>query len=189
MRARLASVAPAEAQAAGRAIADRLVGRAAWRRALRIALFVSRTDEIETAPLIDFARRAQKPVLAPRILEGSEAGLEFVEVDDWSRLESGRFGKQPPASWPATALGPSDLVVVPGLAFDREGGRLGRGGGYYDRVLSGRSAAGRAIFVGVGFHFQLVDRVPMMAHDRRLDAIVTDGTEIGGALESVDPAS
>lgn len=187
MRERLGTVTPSDAAAAGRAIAGRIAGRPPWDRAERIGLFVSQPDEIDTAPLIERARRARKRILLPRIVAGPTPGLEFAEVLDWSGLERGRFGiDEPPRGWPATSLVDVDLLVVPGLAFDRTGGRLGRGGGYYDRALAEQTAAAHTIRVGIGFHFQLVDRVPMTAHDRHLDAIVTDQIEIGTVLGAID---
>lgn len=189
MRERLATVTPSEAVAAGRAIAGRIEGRPPWDRAERIGLFVSQPDEIDTGPLIERARRACKRILLPRVVAGPTPGLEFAEVLDWSGLERGRFGiDEPPKGWPATSLVDVDLLLVPGLAFDRNGGRLGRGGGYYDRALAEQAAGARTIRMGIGFHFQLVERVPMTAHDRHLDAIVTDRIEIGAALGAIDRA-
>ena len=68
---------------------------------------------------------------------------------------------------------PSWLVLVPGLAFDAHGGRLGRGAGYYDRALSG-SAGVRPVCFGFGFAFQVVAEVPMESRDRFMDAILTE---------------
>lgn len=66
-----------------------------------------------------------------------------------------------------------DLVVVPGLAFSQDRHRLGRGGGFFDRFLSGRAA--NAFKLGICFSFQLVDHVPTEGHDVVMDAVVTDG--------------
>lgn len=64
-----------------------------------------------------------------------------------------------------------DLFLVPGLAFDRSGGRLGYGGGHYDRLLAERAA--RSLLVGLALDWQVVDAVPMESHDRRMDWIAT----------------
>lgn len=72
---------------------------------------------------------------------------------------------RPDPSWP-------DVVVVPGLAFTLTGDRLGQGGGWYDRFLSGRSRGATA--VGVGFDLQLVDHLPIEEHDERVDAVITE---------------
>jgi 5-formyltetrahydrofolate cyclo-ligase len=66
----------------------------------------------------------------------------------------------------------NDLILVPGLGFTRDGRRLGRGGGFYDRLLAASSF--RAFTMGVGFDVQLVPALPVEPHDRRLDAIATE---------------
>jgi 5-formyltetrahydrofolate cyclo-ligase len=102
----------------------------------------------------------------PRI-EGENLCAHFVTSP--ADLTAGRFGIPEPRT-DAPAAGPSfDLILVPGLAFDRSGGRLGRGRGFYDRFLSGISG----FRVGACFDWQLVDSVPVEAHDMRMDAIVT----------------
>ena len=86
----------------------------------------------------------------------------------------GAFGVlEPDATCPAIPLASIDLVVVPGLGFDRTGGRLGQGGGFYDRTL----ALTRALRVGVAFSGQLVDHVPVGRWDLSMDLIVTE-TEV-----------
>ena len=66
-----------------------------------------------------------------------------------------------------------DLIFVPGLAFSKDGHRLGRGAGFFDRLLAGRAA--RAFKIGICFSFQLVDAVPTERHDIEMDILVTDG--------------
>ena len=78
-----------------------------------------------------------------------------------------------PTSARADVLTPSDVVLLPGLAFDRRGGRLGRGGGHYDRAFASRGPG--PWLVGLGYSFQWVDEVPCDdSRDRRVDAIVTE---------------
>jgi 5-formyltetrahydrofolate cyclo-ligase len=115
-----------------------------------------------------------KPVLLPRI--AATGSLEFAALGDPLALREGRMGiLEPPCALPPQSLDPDDLVLVPGLAFDREGGRLGRGGGYYDRALAvGRGAELRPLLIGVGFSYQLVERVPMGELDVRLDGVVSE---------------
>ena len=64
-----------------------------------------------------------------------------------------------------------DMIIVPGVAFDKQGGRLGRGGGYYDRLLR---RAKKAVRIGLCFREQIVKKVPMKAHDVRMDRVITD---------------
>jgi 5-formyltetrahydrofolate cyclo-ligase len=70
------------------------------------------------------------------------------------------------------ALEDLDLVLVPGLAFDEKGARLGRGGGFYDRLLASKSAT--TLAMGVAFAFQLESKLPLEPHDVAMDAVLTD---------------
>jgi 5-formyltetrahydrofolate cyclo-ligase len=139
-----------------------------------VALFSSRSDEVDTGPLIESALRDGKQVLLPRTA-GGEA-LEFAELGDRARLRIGRFGiAEPPPGSPGIRPDADTVLLVPGLAFDRHGGRLGRGAGYYDRALAGLVAGPRRpLLIGAGFSFQLVERVPMMTLDVRLDGVVSE---------------
>jgi 5-formyltetrahydrofolate cyclo-ligase len=95
-------------------------------------------------------------------------------VSDLSELAPGAFGILEPAAagaLEAGELGPA-LVCVPGVAFTPAAARLGRGGGYYDRLLAALSA--EAVTAGLGYSFQLIDRLPEQLHDRRLDLVVTE---------------
>jgi 5-formyltetrahydrofolate cyclo-ligase len=108
----------------------------------------------------------------PRI-EGD--GLVFYRVTEPARdLCMGQFGAREPFASDERRVLPSEAatVLVPGLGFDARGGRLGRGGGFYDRFLATPGLAARRI--GVCFACQLVERVPLEAHDARMDAIVTE---------------
>jgi len=173
-RALLEQVTPDQAHVAGLSIAEILVQSVFWRAASKIGLFVSRADEVDTSALLRLALEDGKEVLLPRIT--AAAGLEFASLGDPDRLRVGRFGiPEPPPDRPAVRLDDRALVLVPGLAFDRNGGRLGRGGGYYDRALAiDRRAALAPVLIGVGFSFQLVEWVPMNALDVRLDGVVSD---------------
>lgn len=182
MRPLLEQVTPAEAQEAGAAIADQLARTDLWRLAARVALFASRADEVDTGPLIRRARADAKSVLLPRV--HASGGLEFVVLSLQHGLREGPFGVlEPPLESPALPLASDDLVLVPGLAYDRQGGRLGRGRGYYDRALANRRESDlRPLLIGVGFGFQIVERVPMTPLDVRLDGIVSE-------LELIETAS
>jgi len=97
--------------------------------------------------------------------------LSWAEYD--GQLAPGRYGLSEPTGprWPATELGTADVIVVPALAVARDGTRLGRGGGYYDRALP--LARPGALLVGVVFDDELVEHLPAAPHDRRVSAVVT----------------
>jgi 5-formyltetrahydrofolate cyclo-ligase len=170
----LEQVTPEQARAVGFSIAEILVQSVFWRATSRVGLFVSRADEVDTSILLRRALEDGKEALLPRIT--AAGNLEFASLGDPDRLHVGRFGiPEPPPNRPAVRLDDDVLILLPGLAFDRNGGRLGRGGGYYDRALAiDRRAALEPMLIGVGFSFQLVERVPMDALDVRLDGVVSD---------------
>ena len=100
--------------------------------------------------------------------------LEFAPVEHWGDLKPGRYGLAEPTSRAIEGhwrLG--DVVLVPGVAFDHEGGRLGRGHGYYDRTFIDL-APGEPWLLGCAFELQMVERVPMESFDRWVDGIVTE---------------
>ena len=93
-------------------------------------------------------------------------------MEVWDDLGPGRYGvPEPPTGAPVHELDSGDLAVLPGVAFDRRGRRLGRGRGYYDRTFR---AAGGPLLVGFAADFQVVEEVPTGPTDRPVDAIVTE---------------
>lgn len=174
MAQRLASIPVHEALAAGEAISSRLENWSSWRSSSVIALFATLPGEIDTQPLIELARRDGKRLLFPRMLAGRT--LEFAVVEKIGSLRPGRYGVlEPDSRCPARTMRADTIVFVPGRAFDREGGRLGRGAGYYDRALAGcGDRSGRPRFIGVGFESQVVSFVPMSSFDTRMDSVVTE---------------
>jgi 5-formyltetrahydrofolate cyclo-ligase len=102
-----------------------------------------------------------------------QEGRELAWAVDTGRLAPGRFGLLEPVGprLGPTAIGTAAVVVVPALAVSRDGVRLGRGGGYYDRAL--RHARPDAVLVALVFDDELVDDLPVEPHDRRVDAVVT----------------
>ena len=95
-------------------------------------------------------------------------------MTDWSELRPGRYGVlEPPAQAAVIRPEEGDLVLVPGVAFDRAGNRLGRGQGFYDRAFPA-SAPRPPLLIGVAYQIQLVDAVPHAETDRRVDAVVTE---------------
>ncbi|MGH0034289.1 MAG: 5-formyltetrahydrofolate cyclo-ligase [Myxococcota bacterium] len=170
LRVARSGLAPGRAAALGARAAEQLAALPEFVRAGRVALFASLPDEIDTRPLFDRAREAGKACLFPRSLPGDR--LAFALVDDWDELVPGRYGVlEPPERDIAAPLGAGDLAVLPGVAFDRRGRRLGRGRGFYDRTFA--EVAG-PVLVGFAAAFQVVDEVPAGPTDRPVDAIVTE---------------
>jgi 5-formyltetrahydrofolate cyclo-ligase len=172
MVARRRALSRERAEAAGRSAAERLVALEEFQRARAVALYAALPDELPTRLLFDACGQTDATRLLPRCTAGGN--LEFAPVECWEDLCPGRYGVlEPPVERAAVSLDSVDLVVIPGLAFDGAGRRLGRGHGYYDRVLASE-AAKRLFRVGFAFAFQLVGRVPTGPLDRDMDAVVTD---------------
>ncbi len=165
-------VAPADSARAGQAAAEALIDLELVGRAKRIALYAALPHELPTRPLFDAIVEKTGAALLPRTAD--PLGLEFFAVECWEALRPGAFGVlEPPNDGPAVRLMPGDLVVVPGVAFDEDGYRLGHGKGYYDRAFAAELGDAPTL-VGFGYEFQIVDAVPHDPRDRQMDAIVTD---------------
>ncbi len=131
-----------------------------------VLLYHSLKDEVDTH---DFIRRwsSRKRLLLPAVVGD---GLELRLYRDPRSLAVGRFGIEEPVGEAFTDYEAVRLAVVPGVAFDREGNRLGRGKGYYDRLLPHIPAAYK---IGICYAYQLVDKVPAEPFDIRMDEIIT----------------
>ncbi|MCE5251029.1 5-formyltetrahydrofolate cyclo-ligase [bacterium] len=128
-------------------------------------------NEADTLGLIlDLFEKGRK-VVVPKCSKDSHIFYN-IRIDSLDDLKPARFGLMEPDYNPEKEVRPEqlDIVIAPLLAFDRSGGRLGFGGGYYDYLL-GRCWCPK---VGIGFSFQEVDEVPLEIHDRKLDIIVTE---------------
>lgn len=153
-----------------------LCDTAEYRRSEVIMLFLSMASEIDTAPLAMRAWTDGKRVLAPQV-SWEQHRLAPVEIRSLGSadISIGQMGVREPINGIPTPIQEVDLVVVPGLAFDRAGNRLGRGRGFYDRFLSRPDF--RGVSCALAFHEQLVPDLPHDPHDVRMQMIVTD-TEV-----------
>ena len=187
MREQLESLAPGAAQAAGEAAAVRLAAEPRFKRASQIVAFSSLADEIDTQPIRSLADAWAKAFLLPRMRGTS---IDFVTVLPGAELARARFGVlEPPGTAAPSPVLPGALILVPGLAFDRAGGRLGRGAGYYDRALGRlRAETPDLACVGFGFSVQIVAKVPMSAEDVFLDGLLTE-VEWACPVREVAPTS
>ena len=133
------------------------------------ALFAPLPDEIDISPLL---RTIDCRVVLPRVADGpnGEAEMEFYDFDP-SGMARGAYGIDEPQGNVPCPPERIDLMVVPGMAFTRDGVRLGRGKGYYDRYIAREGFRARRI--GVCFRHQLLPDLPAEPHDRRMDIVVT----------------
>jgi 5-formyltetrahydrofolate cyclo-ligase len=147
----------------------RLLESAEFAAAASLALYSSIHNEVFTEEILSAARRRGMQVSYPRV---HGATLEFVEVREGCELAPGAFGVLEPTGSLVVPLPSVDLVVVPGVAFDYAGHRLGYGKGFYDRVL--HDCAGRATKIGLCFDFQLLPALPAEKHDVCMDLVITE---------------
>ncbi len=130
-----------------------------------VAVFLSRPSEICLDVLARELLRENYIVAAPR-LDLEQGAMKFYRLPNLEAVESGPWGVREPVA--GEEIRP-EIVLVPGLAFDECGHRLGTGGGWYDRVLDATQ-----IKIGVGFAAQIVPAVPVEAHDKTLDWVASD---------------
>ncbi len=154
------------------AIREAAVLLEAYRQADQVLFYLSGGSEPDTWALLDLALREGKKAFAPRCLDG-EGSMAFYRVASQEELVPGRFGlwEPDPARCPLAGDVTGALCLVPGLAFDREGFRLGYGKGYYDRFLAGHSVR----TVGLCYGDLLVPRLPRGPYDRQVSCLVTEG--------------
>ncbi len=136
-----------------------------------VAGYAPLKGEIDPTPLLKRLSAQGHPIALPTV-EVAGRPLVFRRWRPGDPLQVGQFGAREPAR-AAERLAPS-IVVVPLVAFDRTGYRLGRGGGFYDRTLRELRDAGAVLTVGLAFSTQEVERVPREAHDERLDWVATE---------------
>lgn len=158
-----------ERRQAAEEVFDRLEKTAAFLMADHILMYHSLPDELFTHSFLGkWGKR--KHFYLPRV---NGVNLEILPYDE-SHLELGSFHIEEPTG--ADTVDPSEieLVVVPAVAYDRRGNRLGRGKGFYDRLLK----TTKATKIGIGYEFQLVDEVPTEPHDVAMDIIITQNSTI-----------
>ena len=153
------------------AAAAAVVALPEFQRARSVFLYLPMPEEIDTTAVAAAAWADGKVVLLPRcrISDRAMDACPAFSFDD--EMTPSYYDIPEPCTEPYDA-GQVDFVIVPGLAFDRAGGRLGRGAGFYDRFIE--RLGGHAVTVGLAFHQQIIETVPMFDHDARLDILVTD---------------
>ncbi len=137
----------------------------AFRAAQTILLYYSMKDEVQTHDFVEKWSK-DKRILLPVVVDND---LELRVYSGIQSLRIGSYGIEEPVGEPFTDYESIDMVIVPGVAFDLSGRRLGHGKGYYDRLLPHISA----YKAGICFPFQLVEEVPSEEFDIRMDTIIT----------------
>jgi 5-formyltetrahydrofolate cyclo-ligase len=170
LRAVVQGLSQAERDEASARARDLLRRQKEWQRAQAILFYAPKAGELDLAPLLEEALQAGKAVALPRF--ASESGTyQAFEISDYKGdCAPGKFGiREPGAHCRPMSLKRLDLALAPGLGFDVSGCRLGRGQGFYDRLLAGIAGAK----CGVAFDQQVVGRLPAQRHDASMNFILT----------------
>lgn len=154
-----------EKRSAAESVFSRLEELAAFMLSDRILMYHSLPDELST---LDFIAKwnSRKSFFLPRV---NGVGLDILPYDR-STLKLGAFHIEEPTGDDLTSIDDIEMVVIPAVAYDRAGNRVGRGKGYYDRLLS----HSKALKVGVGYDFQLFDEIDTEEHDVPVDIVITE---------------
>lgn len=169
VKARKSLLTAEDRHTAAKAVFDVLEKTAAFLVAERILMYHSLPDELST---LDFIEKwnDRKQFFLPRV---NGVNLELLPYRR-TRLHHGAFHIEEPDGDDIVPADSMEMIIVPGVAFDRQGNRVGRGKGFYDRLL----AETKALTVGVGYDFQLFDMVPTEPHDTPLDVIITESSHL-----------
>lgn len=152
-------------------ILEKLLEDPEFQKSETIGVTISRWPEVDTIPLVEACWQLGKKVAAPKCF-ATDRTMDFRLIHTLSQLEVVYMDLQEPIESQTQAIGPEsiDLLIVPGVVFTESGYRIGFGGGYYDRYLSGFSGKTRSL----AFEFQLAGELPIESHDIPVDGIITE---------------
>lgn len=170
MRARRMALTECARAQAAQDVAGRILAWPVYRAARTVFAYVAARGELDLGPVLCDALASGRTLLLPRC--EADGAMTARRVQTLDELAPGTWGlDEPGPDAPVCAPGRIDLALVPGVAFGRDGVRVGQGGGYYDRYLPGL----RGVAAGVGYDFQIVDGLQASAHDVPVAFVVTPG--------------
>lgn len=183
LRTQRRNLLPTEVTEKSRRVSEKLLASPLFQQASTVVLYSADENEVLTETIWQEALRQGKVAYYPRISADRE-NLEFVRRHPGDRLAPGTFGILiPPGNELLSRLSETDLVLTPGVGFDRQGHRLGRGKGYYDRAF--RTVLAGARRVALAYDFQVVPHVPVTPSDERVQGLVTEAEIIDCALANL----
>lgn len=156
-----------------RLIMDKVFSLPHFKRARTVFYFASFRSEVSTSSQIEEALRMGKRIILPKV-DRIDKRLRLYEIYNTGEIKPGFMGIPEPdvPSERERDINDADLVIMPGVAFDLKGNRLGYGAGYYDKLLS--TLEKEIPLVAIAYEEQIVDSLPSESHDVRVDMIVTD---------------
>jgi len=172
LRDTIAALTDQQRHAKSMAACEHLCATTEFRQTIVVMLFLSLSNEIDTAHAFLRAFQQNKTVVVPSIIwhERHLVPVTITSLD--CDMTHDRHGLRYPTHCEPIPANEIDLVITPGLGFDEQGNRLGKGGGFYDRFLSNDGFSG--IVCGLAFEEQCVNNIPIDKHDVQLDMLVTD---------------
>lgn len=151
-----------------------------YKKAKRTAFYFAKDKEASLEYLIGKAILEGKKVFLPKTWLKDKT-LTFHQIFSFSDLKPGPFGlMEPPSENPELKPEKFEIIFVPGVAFDFKKGRIGYGGGFYDRILKNT----KALKIGIAFSFQIFEKLPLEEHDQKVDMIITEKGIINGFKNS-----
>jgi 5-formyltetrahydrofolate cyclo-ligase len=150
-------------------IREKLFRTQVFQRAKVVMFYIAFDGEVRTEEMIEEAKKTGKLVAVP-VCKKDRITLRPVRLDDNAKLKKGPYGIYEPAIERYIRLEDLDLVIVPGVAFDKKGNRLGRGKGYYDRFL--KRLTKKTASVGLAFDFQILPSIPATTHDVSVNKVI-----------------
>ncbi len=178
MRRRRDAIGLDEVLNLSRAIEDRLFARKEFSDCRNVMYFLSFGNEVRTDEMITRSLKDDRRVYVPRLVR-RERRMEVCEITDMDQeFELGSYDIREPSRLNSKVVSPSiiDAVIAPGLAFDRSGGRIGFGGGYFDWLF--KQLRDEALYFGVAYEFQVMGSIPQDSWDERVQKIFTDNDTI-----------
>lgn len=160
---------PGEWQAKTDAIRERVVSNDLFREATDILCYIDMENEVGTRRIIEESWRLGKNVWVPKTL--ADGAMEFYCIRSFSELDTGAFGVMEPDGKTECAALEFGLMIVPGVAFDLAGNRIGYGKGFYDRYISRHPHLDT---MGLAFDIQVLERIPAEECDSPLDVVITE---------------
>lgn len=160
---------------ANKRIRERITGLDAWKKAATLMLYLPVNGEVNTWPLFDDCLDRKCRVLLPCCRKDEPGCMDFYSVGSNKQLIQGSYNIPEPDRNQCTFMDDpkAEIILVPGVGFDRQGHRIGYGGGYYDRFLADHPMDD-ALVIGLAFACQIMDHLPHDPWDQRVDVIVTE---------------
>ncbi|RKM57282.1 5-formyltetrahydrofolate cyclo-ligase [Butyrivibrio sp. X503] len=163
-----------EVEAKSRAIFEKLAETKAYKEAENILIYASFLSEVKTDDIILDALSLGKNVFCPKVINRDLGFMKFVRIYDTAELSEGYFGIREPNINENSEIykpAPNTLIIIPGVAFDKNGNRIGYKGGFYDRFLADNKASH---IIALAYSFQIVDEIIPEIHDIPVNEVICE---------------